>query len=151
MFAAVRVRGGIKMKPQLKKTLEYLCLSTVNQLVLVRQRDLPMLKKAEGFITWGDIDDSMLEKLLRKRARISGDKPVTDAFLKEKKLGTWKDFLKEVADGKIELRKLGIKPVFRLRPPRKGFGRKGIKKPYAIGGALGYRAADINDLICRMI
>ena len=40
---------------------------------------------------------------------------------------------------------------FRLNPPRKGFGRKGIKITFKGGGALGNREAKINDLIKRMI
>ena len=151
MFAVVRVRGGIKVKPQIKKTLELLCLSAVNQCVLVSEKQLPMLKKTESFITWGEIDDAVLERLLRKRAMIAGNKSISDAFLKEKKFPSWKDFLAAVAEGKTDLKKIGVKPVFRLTPPKKGFGRQGIKKPYALGGALGYRAADINDLLNRMI
>ena len=45
----------------------------------------------------------------------------------------------------------GIKPFFRLSPPKKGFGRKGIKVPFSEGGALGNRESKINDLIKRMI
>ena len=59
--------------------------------------------------------------------------------------------MKAAADGKTDFKKIGVKPVFRLTPPKKGFGRQGIKKPYSIGGALGYRASDINDLLNRMI
>ena len=40
---------------------------------------------------------------------------------------------------------------FRLNSPRKGFGRKGIKKPFSTGGALGDRKDKINDLIKRML
>ena len=43
------------------------------------------------------------------------------------------------------------KPYFRLNPPRKGFGRKGIKVDFKIGGALGERKEKINDLIKRMM
>lgn len=41
--------------------------------------------------------------------------------------------------------------VVRLQPPRGGYGRKGIKAPFTIGGALGYRGAKINDLMRRMM
>jgi large subunit ribosomal protein L30 len=43
------------------------------------------------------------------------------------------------------------KPFFRLAPPKKGFGRKGVKVHFSKGGALGYRDVKINDLIKRMI
>ena len=44
-----------------------------------------------------------------------------------------------------------MKKFFRLSPPRKGFGRKGIKFAFTKGGALGYRGIKINDLIKRML
>ena len=44
-----------------------------------------------------------------------------------------------------------LKPFFRLSPPKKGFGRKGIKIHFSKGGTLGYRGAKINELIKRMI
>ena len=43
------------------------------------------------------------------------------------------------------------KKVFALTPPRKGFGRKGIKMPFKLGGALGDRGEKINDLLMRMV
>ena len=44
-----------------------------------------------------------------------------------------------------------FKKIFHLHPPRGGFERKGIKTPYAMGGALGNRKEKINDLILRML
>lgn len=41
--------------------------------------------------------------------------------------------------------------TFFLNPPRGGFERKGIKAPYSIGGALGYRGKEIIKLIKKMI
>jgi large subunit ribosomal protein L30 len=41
--------------------------------------------------------------------------------------------------------------VYTLNPPRKGYGRKGIKMPFSKGGALGDRKEKINDLLMRMI
>lgn len=44
-----------------------------------------------------------------------------------------------------------LKPVFFLAPPVGGFERKGIKKPFTVGGALGDRKEKINDLLVKMI
>jgi len=38
-----------------------------------------------------------------------------------------------------------------LNPPRKGYGRKGVKIPFKKGGAYGNRAEKINDLLTRMM
>lgn len=50
-----------------------------------------------------------------------------------------------------EKRKGTEENVFKLSPPKKGYGRKGIKKAYSVSGALGNRKDDINELIKRMI
>ncbi len=66
-----------------------------------------------------------------------------------------KDFVTwgEVKDESIALlnEKRGEGTLFSLHPPRGGFERKGIKNSFQVGGALGYRADKINDLIKKMI
>lgn len=61
---------------------------------------------------------------------------------------TWGEASEEI----ISLLKSKYKDVkvFHLSPPRGGFERKGLKIPYNVGGAHGYRSKDINDLIKRM-
>ncbi|MBD3318598.1 hypothetical protein GF342_01685 [Candidatus Woesearchaeota archaeon] len=41
--------------------------------------------------------------------------------------------------------------VYRLHPPKKGYGKKGIKVSFSAGGALGNRGAKINELLKQMI
>jgi len=58
---------------------------------------------------------------------------------------------------KLLVEKRGVKKdgkllnYFHLMPPRGGFEKGGIKTPFNMKGALGYRAAKINDLIKKMI
>ena len=44
-----------------------------------------------------------------------------------------------------------LKKFFSLHPPRGGFERKGIKKPFNLGGVLGDRKEKINNLINKML
>lgn len=44
-----------------------------------------------------------------------------------------------------------LQNYFHLQPPRGGFGKGGIKHPFSMKGALGYRAEKINELIRKMI
>lgn len=67
---------------------------------------------------------------------------------KVKDLVTWGELAPETLH---LLEKKAKEGVVRLGPPRKGFGRKGIKAPFTIGGALGYRGEKINELLMRMI
>ena len=63
---------------------------------------------------------------------------------------TWGD-VDDKALALLEKRKEEGKKFFRLQPPKKGYGRKGVKQPFSVGGALGDRGEKINDLIERMV
>ncbi|MFW5746564.1 MAG: uL30 family ribosomal protein [Nanoarchaeota archaeon] len=43
------------------------------------------------------------------------------------------------------------KKTIALQPPKGGFERRGTKKSFATGGALGNRGEKINDLLAKMI
>ena len=63
---------------------------------------------------------------------------------------TWGEVSDEVANELKAKRDKG-KKWFALNSPRGGFERKGIKKSFSEGGALGYRKDTINKLIKKMI
>ncbi len=151
MYVAIRVRGKVNVSPRIKKTLELLRLDRVNHLALVRKEQKGMLEKTQSFITFGEIDEETLAVALEKRGRIAGNKKIGKDFLKEKKIASFEELAKSVIEGKTKLEDVGIKPILRLSPPKKGYERAGIKKSYSVGGALGYRASDINKLVKRMI
>jgi large subunit ribosomal protein L30 len=151
MFAAIRVRGCVDVIPAIKKTLELLRLDRVNHMVLVDNSQRGMLAKAQFYITFGEIDAETLALAIEKRARLPGGKKIGDSFLKEKGFKSFGEMAGALIDKKASLQGLGLKPVLRLSPPRKGYERAGIKKGFSIGGALGYRASDINRLVKRMI
>jgi large subunit ribosomal protein L30 len=111
-----------------------------------------MLQKAKDYITWGEVDTTSAEKLLKDRGEIVGGSRLTDVFVKKNtKFKDIKELSVAVSEGTFDHRKVdGINPVFRLAPPKKG-GYEGIKRAYTVGGALGYRSKDINKLLERMI
>ncbi len=152
-LALIRLRSGIRAKGEVRDTLAMLRLHRVNHLVLVD--DNPsykgMVQKVKDYITWGEIDKETLVKLLRKRGRLVGNRPITDEYVREKLGMSIDEFAEKVVNGEMRLTDLpNIKPVFRLHPPRGGL--KGTKKrSFREGGALGYRGEKINDLIERML
>jgi len=148
MIAAIRVRGSTKLRAKIEETLQQLRLDRVNHMVLLDDIATVrgQLKKVESFITYGEIDANTFSKLIKKRGRLIGDKRITLDFLKKSKIKSFKEL-----DSRKKLEKLGVKKVFRLNPPRKGYERNGIKKSFTVGGALGYRGKKINDLINRMV
>ena len=153
MYAVVRVRGNVKVRPEHRRTLELLRLDRDNHLVLVREdpASRAMVNKVESYVTFGEVSVEALAGLLEKRGRLLGNKRLTAEFLKQHKLKDFKELAETVLAGKKRVEDFGVKGVFRLNPPSKGFERGGIKKAYNLGGALGYRGKEINELVERMM
>jgi len=151
MLAAVRVRGRTGIKGGISDTLDMLRLTRINHAVLVPETPsyLGMLRKAKDYITWGEISQETLEELLEKRAMLPGREKVTLEYLEETGYKSLEELAQALLEEKAQLEELGLKPVFRLHPPRKGY--KDIKKAFNEGGTLGYRGEDINHLLKRMV
>jgi len=152
LVAIVRVRGKVDVRKDINDTLNMLNLTENNHCSIFTDNPIlrGMLKKAKDYCTWGFIDKDTLKLLLQKRARLEGDKRLTDDFFKANKL-TIDKLIDEFEKDPKTVYKLGIKKVFRLSPPSKGFGKVGIKYPFAQKGALGDRKEEINKLLKKMI
>ncbi len=122
-IAVILLRGLIRINTNIKDTLFMLRLRKKFACTVIDDTpsNMGMIKKAKDYITWGEIDDDTLKALLDKRGKADPEDP--------KKM----------------------KPFFNLHPARGGFEKKGTKAPYNMGGALGYRGAEINKLIKKMI
>ncbi len=152
--AVIRLRGEIGLKKPIKKTLQLLRLYNKHTCIIVKTSPnyIGMIEKVRDYVTWGEINQETFKLLLEKRGKITNKQRLTEAYLKQKLKIDLDNFVKEFIEEKKELTDIpGLKPFFKLNPPIKGFERKGIKKPYSMGGALGYRKEAINALIKRMI
>lgn len=123
-IAVIRIKGLTKVGHEKEDTLNMLKLYRKNFCVVLDKTPsiVGMVKKVEDKVTWGEVDDSTIKEISSKR----GEKTKKDG-------------------------KEAMKPYFRLHPPRGGFERKGIKVPFSLGGAMGYRGDKIKDLIKRML
>lgn len=151
MIAAIRVRGTTGVKGDITDTMKMLRLNRINHAVILDENPSyhGMLQKAKDYITWGEIKEDTLTKVISKRGTLPGGAKVTEEYLKENTPHkSIEDVARAVFKGE-KLEELGIKPVFRLRPPRKGF--KNVKKAYNEDGTLGYRGENIEDLIKKML
>lgn len=152
-LAVVRIRGVSDIRKDIKETMNMLSLQRNCHATLVDNRPayLGMLKKAQNYLTWGEISKETLALLLTKRGRLVGNRKMTDEYAR--KLG--KESLSELADalvkGELEFRSLpSMKPVFRLHPPSQGFKGK-VKRSYSSEGVSGYRGEAVNKLLEKMI
>ena len=143
-IAVVRVRGEVDVRKTIKDTLTLLGLRHANWVTIVDNNkvSMGMVQKTKDFITWGEIDESILIALLEKWGRKAGDAHIEAAEAKKFAI----DFLA----GKTTFKEAGIKSRFRLHPPSKGHARGGIKSHVNVGGSLGYRGKEINVLLAKM-
>ena len=151
MIAAIRVRGRTGVKGDIADTMKMLRLNRINHAVIIEENPSyqGMLQKAKDYITWGEINKETLVKMISKRGTLPGGSKVTDEYLKEKtSYQSIEDLSQAVLEG-ASLEESGIKPVFRLHPPRKGY--KNTKKAYNEDGSLGYRGESIEGLINKML
>ncbi len=153
VFAVIRVRGIVNVKPDIKRTLELLRLTKVNHCVLLDENKVykGMLQIAKDYTTWGEINKEILSNLINSRGMLVGDKRITEEYVKS---ATSYDSIEKLSqaiiDNKFKYNEIPeIKPLFRLSPPKKGY--EGIKRSFTNGGALGYRGKKINKLLERTL
>ncbi len=148
-WLVVRVRGGIHARRDIRETLDHLHLTRPNHATVLPESPSfrGMLFAAQGYLTWGEADPETVALLLQLRAETReglrlnasagspGAPSVTDLAATVLRDGL--------------LRDPKLKPLVRLGAPKGGW--KSTKKPFALGGALGYRGHAINDLVRRMV
>jgi large subunit ribosomal protein L30 len=152
MYAAVRLRGGVKTRQDIRDTLDMLHLDRVNHCVILPETPNynGMIHKAKDYIAWGVIIPETLAQMLENRGRLEGGEALTEEYLsKNTKFKSFNELAKAVCEGKASLSDVPkLKPVFRMHPARKGL--KGTKRTFQEGGELGYHGTEINSLLKKM-
>ena len=142
MYVAIRIRGTVNLAPKLKKALEVLNVRRINNASLWKEdpQSLKMIKAVQDYVAYGKLSESVLKELIEKKAvpLKAGDK--VDS----------KKTIENLKQGKT-LAQAGIRNLFNLSPPKGGFGKAGVKVPSRLGGALGDRKEEINDLVERIL
>lgn len=135
LYAAVMLKGTVTVDRQIVDTLKNLRLSTVNNCIIVPADGTysGMLKRVATHVTWGEVTQETLEKLLEKKGDVDGKKAKSLA------VKAFKDNAPDVSE---------LKPVFKLSPPSGGLKSVRIHYPR---GDMGYRGEEINRLLLRMI
>jgi len=140
MILAIRISGLVEIPKKVNETLFRMRLRRKYAAVLLKptEENMKLLASVRNLIAFGTIDNETLKLLIEKRGQLI-DK-------KAKKMDAAK-----VIEGldKKTLVDFGLKPFFRLHPPRGGIDTKvhfPIRK-----GVLGDNKEKINDLVRRML
>lgn len=142
LIAVIRIHGEVKVKPGIVNTLFRLRLRRKYSCIIINSNNkniMGMLWQVRHYVAYGPIEKDMLVKLLNARAQKLS--PVS-----KNSTANYEKIADELISGK-KLDEMGIKPFFRLHPPRKGINSK-LQYPK---GVLGNNKADINKLIERML
>ncbi|MCW4049250.1 MAG: 50S ribosomal protein L30 [Candidatus Bathyarchaeota archaeon] len=148
----IRIRGTINVSKRVEDTLRFLRVDRNNYASIIDDRPdyKGMLQKAKDWITWGEPDVETIKQMLEKRGEVPGGNRLTDEHVKTQGYESIEKLAEAIHKGEVEINKLeGVKPFFRLHPPKKGFKRT-VKRPYNDKGELGYRGDAINELARRM-
>ena len=108
-----------------------------------------MLTKVQGYVTWGEADPATVGLLLTERGRTAEGRPLTAPPASGAGPAPDVDALAKTVLANGLPRSSAVRPLFRLRAPKGGW--RSTKKPFSLGGALGYRGGAINDLVRRMV
>ena len=140
MILTIRISGQVGIPSNVKETLYRLRLRRKYSAVLIKPspEKLKLLKTIRNFVAYGDINKETLAKLIKARAqpKNTGKKVNAEKIIQEL--------------DKKSLEDLGLKPFFRLHPPRGGIDSKkhfGTTKK----AVLGDNKEKINDLVRRML
>ncbi len=139
MILIIRISGLVDVSSDVNEALFRMRLRKKYTAVVLKDNETSrkLLQKVRNYVAFGNITKEDLTMLLEKRGL-----PVD----KKKKID-----VKKVVDGfeKSSLLDLGVKPFFRLHPPRKGIDSKlhfGVRK-----GVLGDNKDKIAELMRRML
>jgi len=151
-IVAVKVRGDISGQREAKETLALLHLTHTNHAVILDSRPafLGMLKRAQSYVTWGEASKETVTLMLKQRGKVGSNK-LSEEYAQKIGYKSFEDLADAVFNCKADYWKLeGVTPVFRMRPPTKGYKGK-TKKSFKAGGEAGYRGEAINKLVKRMV
>ena len=152
-IAVVRVRGHAKIQHTAVKTMNMMKLNRPNHCVVLPQTHttLGMLQVVKDYVTWGEVSHEMIARLFHQRGEVRGGARLTDAYVKDNsKFPSILSLAKAIDKGEAKITDVtGLKPVIRLPPPRQGY--ESTRKTFSDRGAIGYRGAEIEKLIDRML
>ncbi|MEK6935572.1 MAG: uL30 family ribosomal protein [Nanoarchaeota archaeon] len=150
LIVIIRISGMVKVRQEFNEALYRLRLRRKYACVIIKpnKTNLGMLEKVKHYVAFGEIKKEVLLKLIKERAKsIEGDK--REIKFEGVSSVMTESAAEKVAEGLISGKSLadfGLKPFFRLHPPRKGIDSK---RPYP-DGVLG-KNKEINELVERML
>ncbi len=109
-----------------------------------------MLRLCKDYVAWTKVDQALLATLIQKRGMATESKALDEASLKAMGFKKPEDLAAKMVKDGVRLSSIeGIRPFFRLAPPKGGFKRS-MRRQYSEKGILGNNPK-LAEIVERMV
>ena len=152
LLLVLNLHGAINSSGPVRKALEELKVVRRFSASVVPgdSSTLGTLKLCKDHVAWTPIDTDLLAALLKKRGMVSTTKVLDSAVLKKMGYRDHEDLAAKMVEKEMRLSAVkGLRPFFRLAPPRGGFKRS-MRRASSEQGLLGSNPK-LSELVRRML
>src|SRR3989344_6186037 len=102
MLAIIRIRGSVRLNPDIKVALKLLKLESANHCVIIPENGsmLGMVEQIKDYATYGPIAEGTLTQLIEKRGKSPGNKKLDAQFYAAHKIKDAAAIAKALMSGK---------------------------------------------------
>jgi large subunit ribosomal protein L30 len=152
LILVVNIHGKINSQAAVRKALSELKVERKFSATVVTDDSstMGMLRLCKDYIAWSQLDADLLSSLLKSRGEVAVGKRLGQKELKTLGFGSYEELARKMVDGNLRLSAIeGVRPCFRLSPPRGGFKRSS-RRQFTQKGILGANAS-LPELVRRMM
>lgn len=151
LILAMNIHGMINSSSGVRKTLVELKVSRKFSATVVTDdpNTVGMLKACKDYLSWTELDAGLLTTLLEKRGMVTERERLGAAALKKLGFKNHGELADKMLKEGLRLSAVeGVKPFFRLSPPKGGF-KSSLRRQYSDKGTLGSNPK-LGEVIRRM-
>jgi large subunit ribosomal protein L30 len=152
LLLVLNIHGAINSSDPVRKALEELkVVKRFSASVVPGDASaLGALKLCKEHVAWAPVDVALLAELLKKRGMVSTTKSLDSTSLKKMGYKDHDELAAKIVKDEMRLSAIeGLRPFFRLAPPRGGF-KKSMRRASSEKGLLGSNP-QLGELVRRML
>lgn len=152
LILVVNLHGAINSASGVRKALEELkVLRKFSASVVTDDANtVGMLKLCKDRVAWAPVSADLLSTLLKKRGMVTETKALDAASLKKLGYSSYDDMAAKMVKEQVRLSAVaGLRPFFRLAPPKGGF-KHSMRRQFSERGMLGSNP-NLEEAVRRMV
>ncbi|MDA4127929.1 MAG: uL30 family ribosomal protein [Thaumarchaeota archaeon] len=152
LLLVVNFHGTINVPHAARKALVELHIERKFSATVVKDdgQTVGILKLCKDYLAWSPFEAELLAALLKSRAKVSETKRLDEKALKTLGFKKYEDLATKIVKDEMKLSSVeGLRPFFKLAPPRGGF-KQSTRRQSQERGVLGANPK-LSEIIKRMI